>query len=125
MPRVLVIEDEEPIRLNLRRILSMEGYEVLEASDGRSGLGLALSSSPDVILCDVMMPGMNGYAVLDALRADPAAASIPFVFLSASADVSDLQAGLERGADRYITKPFTIREILDVLAAVREKGGHS
>ncbi len=124
MARVLVIEDEEPIRLNLRRILSMEGYEVTEAADGRSGLDMARSSVPDAILCDVMMPGLDGYAVLDALRADPSTASVPFVFLSASADVSDLQAGLARGADRYVTKPFTIREILDVLADVREKGKH-
>lgn len=121
MVRILVIEDEAPIRANLRRLLRMEGFEVAEAADGLQGLALARSLLPDVILCDVMMPEMNGFGVLGALRAEAATAEIPFVFLSASADHADLQNGLALGACNYITKPFNIQALLDILATLTGK----
>ena len=121
MTKVLIIEDEDPIRANLLRILKLEGFEVLEAADGIAGLELAQTSAPDIILCDVMMPGLDGYGVLDGLRAQPATAGIPLIFVSASADAADLEAGLSRGAANYLTKPFTIRDVLDVLKTELEK----
>lgn len=117
MTKVLIIEDEGPIRENLRRILTLEGFAVLEAADGVAGLALARSALPDIILCDVMMPGLDGHGVLDGLRAQPETAGIPLIFVSASADAADLEAGLSRGAANYLTKPFTIRDVLDVLRA--------
>ncbi len=117
MTKVLIIEDEAPIRANLQRILTLEGFAVLEAADGAAGLAVAQSAKPDIILCDVMMPGLDGYGVLEGLRAHPDTAGIPLIFVSASADAADLEAGLSRGAANYLTKPFTIRDVLDVLQA--------
>jgi CheY-like chemotaxis protein len=121
MARILVIEDETPIRANLRRLLGMEGFDVAEAADGRQGLEMARSLLPDVILCDVMMPELNGFGVLKALREDAATAEIPFVFLSASAEQSDLQNGLALGACYYVTKPFNIQSLLQVLEKLTGK----
>jgi CheY-like chemotaxis protein len=115
MARILVIEDETPIRANLRRLLDMEGFDVAEAADGRQGLEMARTLLPDVILCDVMMPELDGFGVLMALREDAATAEIPFVFLSASAEQSDLQNGLALGACHYVTKPFNLQSLLQVL----------
>lgn len=121
MAKVLIIEDETPIRANLRRLLGMEGYEVIEAADGRQGLEKARIGLPDVILCDVMMPSLDGFGVLQALRADAATAAIPFVFLSASAEQSDLQNGLALGACHYVTKPFNLKSLLQVLEELTGK----
>jgi CheY-like chemotaxis protein len=121
MVRVLLIEDEAPIRANLRRVLGMEGYDVVEASDGLQGLKMARTLLPDVILCDVMMPELDGFGVLKALRAEEATAAILFVFLSASAEQSDLQNGLALGACRYVTKPFNLQHLLQVLTEVTGK----
>jgi CheY-like chemotaxis protein len=121
MVRVLLIEDEAPIRANLRRVLCMEGYDVVEASDGLQGLEMAGTLLPDVILCDVMMPELDGFGVLKALRAEEATAAIPFVFLSASAEQSDLRNGLALGACRYVTKPFNLQHLLQVLTEVTGK----
>lgn len=115
MRKLLIIEDEIAIRANLVRLLSIEGFTVLEATDGLAGLAIAKAELPALIICDVMMPELDGYGVLDGIRSDPATADIPFVFLSASADVCDLEAGLSRGATTYITKPFKLNEILDVV----------
>ena len=115
MARVLVIEDEAPLRANLVRILSAEGHEVRAAADGDEGLRSAQHSAPDLVICDILMPRVDGYAVLAALRSHPATAGVPFVFLTASADKEDLARGLASGANDYVTKPF---RIADLLAAV-------
>lgn len=115
MAVVLVIEDEAPIRDNLRRFLRLEGYAVIEAENGRAGLERALAERPDLILCDVMMPELDGFAVLRRLREEPATKSIPFFFLTASAEKDDNRLGRELGADEYVTKPFVLAELAALL----------
>ncbi len=112
MNPILVIEDDEPVRLGLVELLEMEGFQVLSAEGGRVGIQLARQHRPALIICDVMMPEVNGYTVLAELRQDPATATIPFIFLTARAEKSDLRQGMELGADDYLTKPFTRDELL-------------
>lgn len=111
MLTVLVIEDEAPIRENLRRFLRLEGYAVLDAENGRVGLELARAERPQLILCDVMMPEMTGFEVLAALSEDAGLASIPFIFLTASADRDNIERGIELGAADYVTKPFNLLDL--------------
>ena len=120
MPAVLVIEDEAPIRRNLARLLTAEGYRVLTAPDGVNGIVIAREQLPQLILCDILMPRMDGYQVLEALRSDAGTAAIPFVFLTASADKDDRSRGLASGARDYVTKPFKLAELL---AVVRKHAG--
>ncbi len=116
MPTVLVIEDEAPLRANLVRILSAEGYQVVAAADGDEGVRRVRESRPDAVICDILMPRLDGFGVLAALRSRPETAAIPFIFLTASADKVDLARGLQSGANEYVTKPF---KIADLLAAVK------
>src|SRR5918911_3289010 len=123
MTRVLVIDDEAPIRLLCRVNLEAEGMQVLEASDGDSGLATALDERPDVILLDVMMPGRNGWEVAEELLADDRTNSIPIVFLTARAEVRDRARGIDLGGVDYVTKPFNpvelaplVRDLLDRVA---------
>jgi len=106
MPRVLVIDDEGPIRLLCRVNLEAAGMEVSEADDGPSGVEAARSERPDVILLDVMMPGMDGWEVFGELLKDEETAGIPVVFLTARAELRDQARGLELGGVDYVTKPF-------------------
>ena len=117
MNKVLVIEDNEPGRINLLELLEAEGFEVVDAADGRVGLQLARTDPPDLVLCDIVMPELDGYGVLSELRQEPLTATIPFVFLTASAEQRDLRRGLDLGADGYLTKPFTRAELLEIIAA--------
>ncbi|MCL4798391.1 MAG: response regulator [Burkholderiales bacterium] len=121
MARILIIEDEAEIRANLRRFLRLEGHEAIEAADGRQGLAAARAERPDLILCDVRMPELDGFEVLAALRADPATAAIPFVFLTASAERDHRKLGLDLGAHDYVTKPFDL-DALRALVARRLAG---
>lgn len=116
MQTVLVIEDEAPLRANLARILSAENYRVVTAADGDEGIRRVLEDRPDLVICDILMPRVDGFGVLAALRSRPESAAIPFIFLTASADKEDLARGLKSGANEYVTKPF---KIADLLAAVR------
>jgi DNA-binding response OmpR family regulator len=104
--RVLVIDDEAPIRLLCRVNLEAESMDVSEAGDGPSGLAIARSEQPDVILLDVMMPGLDGWQVAEMLLDDPATRDIPIVFLTARADLRDRARGIDVGGLDYITKPF-------------------
>jgi two-component system alkaline phosphatase synthesis response regulator PhoP len=104
--RVLVIDDEAPIRLLCRVNLEDEGMEVLEAGDGPTGLELARSEVPDVVLMDVMMPGLDGWQVAGLLLDDPATRDVPIVFLTARAELRDRARGLDLGGVEYVTKPF-------------------
>ena len=113
--RILVIEDQAPMRRNIALLLEMEGYEVVTAANGREGLNKVRESKPHLVVCDVMMPEMDGHAVIQALREDPETALIPFVFLTAKGDKNDVRLGMNYGADDYLTKPI-VRE--DLLAAV-------
>ena len=116
--RILVIEDQAPMRRNIALMLQLEGYEVDTAENGGVGLEKARAQKPDLIICDVMMPELDGYGVVQALRAEPATALLPFVFLTARGDRADQRIGMNFGADDYLTKPV-VRE--DLLAAVETR----
>jgi CheY-like chemotaxis protein len=111
MTRVLVIDDEAPIRLLCRVNLEAEGMEVLEAGDGPTGLETAKAYRPDVILLDVMMPGLDGWRVAEHLLDDPTTRDIPFIFLTARAEFRDRARGLDIGGVDYVTKPFNPVEL--------------
>lgn len=114
--RLLIIEDQAPMRRNIALMLELEGYEVFTAENGRIGLEQARQHRPDLVLCDVMMPEMDGYSVVQALREDPDLAATPFIFLTAKSDRNDVRVGMNFGADDYLTKPV-VRD--DLLAAVQ------
>ena len=118
MIRVLVIDDEAPIRLLCRVNLEAEGMSVLEAGDGHGGLELARSEQPEVILLDVMMPGLDGWRVAEHLLEDPVTREIPIVFLTARADIRDRARGIDLGGLDYITKPFNPVELASLVRAV-------
>lgn len=115
---ILVIEDNPEIRENTAEILELAGYGVLMAENGKKGLDLAIMQKPDLIICDIMMPDLDGYGVLHLLKLKPETAYIPFVFLSAKTERRDWRKGMEMGADDYITKPF---DNLDLLKAVEAR----
>lgn len=121
MTKILVIEDEGPIRSNLLEMLDAEGFEVMGAENGRIGVQSARDYLPDLILCDILMPELDGYGVLAELRQDPLTGAIPFVFLTAKADKGDLRQGMELGADDYLVKPFTRDQVLKAVSARLEK----
>ena len=115
--RILLVDDERPIVESLRYALEKEGYEVVEAFDGSEALDLARAKSPDLVLLDIMLPGMSGFEVCRVLRKESA---VPILMLTARSDEPDRVVGLDLGADDYITKPFSIREVLArVRAALR------
>jgi len=109
--RVLVIDDEAPIRLLCRVNLEAEGMQVLEAADGPSGLEKARAEAPDVVLLDVMMPGLDGWRVAEELLDDPRTQAIPIVFLTARAELRDRARGIDLGGIDYVTKPFNPVEL--------------
>jgi len=109
--KVLVADDETPIRLLVRVNLEAEGYQVIEASDGRESLEVARREHPDIILLDVMMPFKDGWEVAEELISDDATSTIPIIFLTARADLRDHERGLNTGALQYITKPFNPRTL--------------
>jgi DNA-binding response OmpR family regulator len=117
-PTVLVIDDEAPIRLLCRVNLEAEGMEVLEAADGPSGLEKARSERPDVILLDVMMPGLDGWRVAEELLDDQRTRGIPIVFLTARAELRDRARGLDLGGVDYVTKPFNPIELAPLVRAL-------
>jgi DNA-binding response OmpR family regulator len=119
--RVLVIDDEAPIRLLCRVNLEAEGMTVLEAGDGPAGLHEARSSNPDVILLDVMMPGLDGWAVAEQLVEDAETKDIPIVFLTARAELRDRARGLELGGVDYVTKPFNPVELASLVRKLLQR----
>ncbi len=115
MKSVLVIDDNTDIRENTAEILEMAGYKTFTAENGKKGVELALKEKPDLIVCDIMMPELDGYGVLHLLRKKPETQSIPFIFLTAKTERTDLRKGMEMGADDYITKPFEDIELLNAV----------
>ncbi len=115
---ILLIEDNEEIRENICEILELDGFEVITAANGKEGLDLARERVPDLIVCDIMMPIMDGYTVLYFLSKDSKTADIPFIFLTAKAERLDFRKGMEMGADDYITKPF---EDVELINAIRSR----
>jgi len=121
VPRILIVDDEPQMVRGLEDNLRFEGYQTLAAHDGREGLALAVAERPDLILLDVMMPGMSGWDVCRELRAKGLA--IPVIMLTARGEEADRVEGLELGADDYVTKPFGLRELLARIRAVLRRPG--
>jgi DNA-binding response OmpR family regulator len=118
MKKILLIEDNYEMRENISELLELSGFEVSNAENGKKGVHLALTYLPDLIICDIMMPEMDGYEVLHLLSRNPKSSHIPFLFLSAKSEAKDLRKGMNLGADDYLTKPF---EELDLLNAVEAR----
>ena len=123
MTTVLVVEDDEAIRGNIVRLLELEGYEVSSAADGQAGLERARVLRPDLVISDVNMPGLDGFALVEALRADPALATASVLMLTALDDRASMRRGMSAGADDYLAKPFTRDELLQALEGLRRKRG--
>lgn len=115
MAKILLIEDNEELRENTAELLELSGYEVLTAPEGKTGVELASAEKPDLIICDVMMPELDGFGVLHILSKNKDTARIPFIFLTAKTDRSDFRKGMNLGADDYLTKPFEEIELLDAV----------
>lgn len=115
MKTALIIEDNLEIRENTSEVLELAGYNVITATNGTEGIEVASVKIPDVILCDIMMPQTNGYAVLKALKGNPATAKIPFIYVTASAEKKEVNTAMEMGADGYVRKPFDVRELIDAI----------
>jgi DNA-binding LytR/AlgR family response regulator len=111
MKKILVIEDEKPVRIGIKDLLEIKGYIVFVAESGVEGLKLVNENSPDLIICDIKMPNMNGYEVIKRLNKDESLSLIPFIFLTAKADMADLRYGMNLGADDYIIKPFKAADL--------------
>ncbi|MBF0501017.1 MAG: response regulator [Candidatus Riflebacteria bacterium] len=121
MTRILIIEDDIEIRESIADLLFMNGYETSTAPCGRTGIEKAFADSHDLIISDIMMPDVDGFAVYQALRADPRTAVVPFIFLTARTDRTDVRRSMGMGADDYITKPFEQKELLDSIKARLER----
>ena len=117
MKKILLIEDNLEIRENTSEILSLANYGVLTAENGKVGVKIAKEKIPDLIICDIMMPELDGYGVLHILSKDPEMAQIPFIFLTAKTEKSDVRKGMDLGADDYLTKPFDDTELLNAVEA--------
>ncbi len=112
MKTILIIEDEAQTRSIFLKCLEFEGFYAVGASDGTTGIALARQHAPDLVVCDIMMPDMDGYSVLSALRKSPQTALMPLIFLTAKVTMTDLRRGMELGADDYLTKPCTVEQFL-------------
>ena len=115
MKKILVIEDNNEIRENIAEILQLDGYETIEAANGVEGVTKAQQEMPDLIICDIMMPELDGYGVLHILGKKETTAGIPFIFLTAKVERADMRKGMNLGADDYLTKPFDDTELLDAI----------
>ena len=117
MPTILLLEDNDLIRANTAELLSMAGYVVQPAANGQLGVALALASKPDLVICDIMMPELDGYGVLQIFNQNPRLAGVPFIFLTAKTDRADVRRGMDLGADDYLAKPFNKAELLSAVAS--------
>src|SRR5215203_5057252 len=115
MKSILVIDDNQDIRDNTAEILELAHYKVFTAENGKKGVEQALKEKPDLIVCDIMMPELDGYGVLHLVRKNAETQNIPFIFLTAKTERSDFRKGMEMGADDYITKPFDDIELLNAV----------
>ncbi len=115
MTQILVIEDDPLVRNNLEDILVLEDFQVISACNGVEGLEKARHSLPNLIICDIMMPELDGYGVVRALREEPSTQNIPFIFLTAKADRADQREGMNLGADDYLTKPFRPQDVINAI----------
>ncbi|MFD0863794.1 response regulator [Sungkyunkwania multivorans] len=130
MKKVLLIEDDTALRENTAELLELSDYEVTTAANGKIGIQEAKMNTPDIIVCDIMMPEMDGYAVLENLSKDSTTRHVPFIFLSAKTERQDIRKGMDLGADDYLTKPFDEKELINAIesrlakmAILKENGG--
>jgi len=117
MKIILLIEDNNDIRENTCEMLELAGYEIISTANGKNGVALAKEKKPDMILCDIMMPEMDGYEVFNGLRNDIKTVHIPFIFLTASAEKKEIALGIAMGAQGYICKPFETQELFDTITS--------
>jgi len=115
MSLILVIEDDARVQDSIADLLETQGYDVVKAQNGKEGIQLAVDKTPALILCDVMMPSINGFSVLHSVKSMPELSSIPFIFISALAEQKYIKMGLEKGADRFLTKPFKSEELFSAI----------
>lgn len=121
MTKLLLIEDEDNLRVSLKQRLELEGYNVIDAPDGQSGIKMAAEHLPDLVLCDIMLPDIDGYSVLETLRAREETSEIPFIFMSARTESTDVRKGMNLGADDYLCKPVAKVELLEAIRSRLEK----
>jgi len=121
MTKILVIEDNDEVREEIVEILRFEGYDVRDAENGRLGLQVVREWAPDAVICDLMMPELDGYATLETVRGNPASVAISFLCLTARGERVDIRKAMQLGADDYLTKPFTAAELLAALSAALAK----
>src|SRR6056297_2559235 len=119
--RILIIEDEQEVREEITDILKFEGYDVIPVSGGAEGVKAAVENSPDIVICDILMPEMDGFEVLQKIKSHPAFSLVPFIFVSAMAERKSLRKGMEQGADDYLFKPFSREELLKALESRIQK----
>lgn len=115
MKKILLIEDNDDVRCNTAEILELSNYRVVQAGNGKAGIEKAIQEKPDLIICDIMMPVLDGYGVLQAIHKNENIKNTPFIFLTARAERTDLRKGMDLGADDYLTKPFTGTELLNAV----------
>jgi CheY-like chemotaxis protein len=121
-PATVLLVEDDPVILKLLEVnFELEGYSVLLAHDGAEGIDLARSSAPDLIISDIMMPNVSGLELVSALKGDPATAKIPIILLSAKAQSTDLRAGMDAGADLYVTKPFEPLELVEAVQGLLDR----
>ena len=120
MAKILIIEDEAALRKDISEILVFEGFEAIEASNGLDGLQMIREQAPDLVLCDVIMPRMNGYDVLRAFSDDSSMNTIPFIIMTAKSAEADINKLLELGASAYLIKPVTIKNLLEMVGSLLE-----
>lgn len=113
MNKILVIEDDPQVRESIVEILKSAGFNVLDAVNGNTGIDLALESAPDLILCDIMMPYLDGYGVIEKIKTYKELKNTPFIFLTAKAELGDIREGMNLGADDYVTKPFKAQDLIN------------
>jgi Response regulators consisting of a CheY-like receiver domain and a winged-helix DNA-binding domain len=115
MKTVLIIEDNQEIRENTSEILELRGLKVITSDNGNAGIAMAINRRPDIILCDIMMPGLDGYEVIKQLKGNPITAPIPFIYITASGEKSEVKMAIELGASGYIRKPFDVKELTQAI----------
>lgn len=121
MKKILLIEDDLPLQKKIKMILEMSEYQVVTTDNGTDAIALGKSENPDIIISDIMLPDIDGYQVLEKLHQSDESAGIPFIFLTAKADMADLRKGMNLGADDYLTKPFQKEELLKAIEARLER----
>lgn len=122
MKSILVIEDNNDIRENLAELLELQGFVILTANHGKQGLDLIMAQKPDLVICDITMPELDGFEVLNLIRKNKQMASVPFIFLTARSEKTDRERGLAEGALHYIIKPFTEDQLMAAVSTIFEVG---